>query len=74
MTNEIRLREIVEDDLPTLFEQQSDPDANHLVASQARSREAFLEHWAKVLHNGAVIKKWYYRVRKVNSSSGAICP
>ena len=50
--NAIQLREIKEDDLPILFEQQLDPEANHMAAFTAKDpadREAFMQHWAKVM-------------------------
>jgi RimJ/RimL family protein N-acetyltransferase len=41
----VRLRDVVEDDLPVFFEHQRDPVANDMAAFPARDREAFLEHW-----------------------------
>jgi len=48
MSDEVRLREVQDDDLPILFEQQCDADANRLAAFPAREREAFDAHWAKI--------------------------
>jgi len=45
----VRLRPIVEEDLPILFEHQRDPDANIMAAFPARPREAFMTHWSKIL-------------------------
>jgi RimJ/RimL family protein N-acetyltransferase len=39
------LRDVLESDLPTLFEHQQDPDAARLAGHRARDREAFLAHW-----------------------------
>jgi len=43
------LRNIVEADLPILFEQQLEPDAIRMAAFPPREREAFMAHWAKIL-------------------------
>lgn len=50
----VRLREVAEDDLPTFFEQQLDPDANRMAAFTARDREAFTAHWARILGDETV--------------------
>ncbi len=49
MTNDIRLRDVTEHDLPVFFEQQRDPDANQMAAFPARDRDAFTAHWSKIL-------------------------
>jgi RimJ/RimL family protein N-acetyltransferase len=56
-TGDVRLREVTEDDLPIFYEQQADPEANAMAAFPARDREAFAEHWAKVLADDSVSKK-----------------
>ncbi|MGK2860095.1 MAG: GNAT family N-acetyltransferase [Thermoanaerobaculia bacterium] len=48
MTDEVLLRDVVEDDLPVFFEQQRDPAANEMAAFPARERAAFMEHWARI--------------------------
>jgi RimJ/RimL family protein N-acetyltransferase len=51
-TNSIRLRDVLESDLPIFFEQQLDPDANYMAAFTARDpadRNAFMAHWARIL-------------------------
>jgi RimJ/RimL family protein N-acetyltransferase len=48
-TGEVRLRDVIETDLPIFFEHQREPDANRLAAFPARSRDAFMAHWAKIL-------------------------
>lgn len=46
------LRDVVEDDLPTFFEHQREPEANEMAAFPARDRDAFMTHWrTKVLAN-----------------------
>jgi len=50
----VHLREVTEDDLPTLFEQQLDRDAVRMAAFPSRDREAFFAHWAKILRNEPV--------------------
>ena len=39
------LRDVLESDLPTLFEHQLDPDATRIAGYPAKDREAFLAHW-----------------------------
>lgn len=51
------LREVVESDLPVLFEHQSDPVANRMAAFPARDREAFMAHWAKILADDKVVSR-----------------
>ena len=56
--NDIRLRDVIEADLPILFEHQRDPEATRMAAFPARDREAFLAHWKNnVLGDAAVAKK-----------------
>jgi RimJ/RimL family protein N-acetyltransferase len=45
----IHLRDVLEEDLPVLFEHQWDPEANRMAAFPARDREAFMAHWKKNL-------------------------
>jgi RimJ/RimL family protein N-acetyltransferase len=48
------LRNVVESDLPTLFEHQRDPEATSMAAFPAREWEAFVSHWRnKVLGDPA---------------------
>jgi RimJ/RimL family protein N-acetyltransferase len=52
MKHNLRLREMIADDLLIFFEQQLDPDANWMAAFTAKDptdRGAFDEHWEKVL-------------------------
>ena len=45
MTTKIVLREVVEEDLPILFEHQIDPVAYGMAGFKPRDREAFMAHW-----------------------------
>ena len=45
----IQLRNVLESDLPVLFEHQADPVANQMAAFPARDRDSFLAHWKKIL-------------------------
>jgi len=47
----VELREIVEGDLPTLYEHQRQPVANAMAGFPARDRSGFMEHWERVLTN-----------------------
>ncbi|GHO44609.1 GNAT family N-acetyltransferase [Ktedonospora formicarum] len=48
----IVLRDVRESDLALFFEQQLDPEANHMAAFTAKDptdRDAFMKHWHKIL-------------------------
>jgi RimJ/RimL family protein N-acetyltransferase len=54
------LRNVTETDLPIFFEQQLDPEANHMAAFTTKNpedREAFNAHWARILANETITKK-----------------
>ena len=57
MSHVVELREVIESDLPILFEHQADPIANEMAAFPARDRDAFLAHWAKILVDESNITK-----------------
>ncbi|HQV29254.1 MAG TPA: GNAT family protein [Thermoflexales bacterium] len=57
MTNEILLREVVEEDLPVFYEHQIDADAVEMAAHLPRDYEAFQLHWTDLLAKNAVVKK-----------------
>jgi RimJ/RimL family protein N-acetyltransferase len=60
ITLNVSLREMTEADLPILFEQQTDPEANTMAAFTAEDpndREAYMAHWEQVLNNAALIKR-----------------
>ena len=53
---DVRLRDVQEEDLPVLFEQQNLPEANLMAAFPARDRESFFTHWRnKLLPNPEII-------------------
>jgi RimJ/RimL family protein N-acetyltransferase len=51
---DFRLRTITVADLPTLFDFQSDPEANRMAAVVPRTWEQFEAHWQKALANAAI--------------------
>lgn len=51
------LRDLVEDDVPVLFEHQRDPEAAALAAFRPRDRESHSAHWAKILADETVVAK-----------------
>jgi len=57
VSGDVRLRDVIEADLPVFFEQQLDPDANRMAAFPARDRDAFNAHWSRILSDEAVTKK-----------------
>ncbi len=59
-TGEVLLRDVEAADLPIFFDQQLDPDANHMAAFTARNptdRAAFMEHWARILGDETITKR-----------------
>ncbi len=57
MSGEIILRGVIESDLPIFFEQQLDPEANHMAAFTAEDPtdyEAFMAHWAQILGDESI--------------------
>jgi hypothetical protein len=44
---EITLRRTTPDDLPTIFEQQCDPESNALAGTKPRTREVFFATWER---------------------------
>lgn len=57
MTNDVRLRDVTEADLPIFFEQQLDPQATRMAAFPSRDRDAFMAHWAKIMTRDTNILK-----------------
>lgn len=57
MTSEIRLRDVIDADLPIFFEHQLDSDATRMAAFPARDRDAFMAHWAKIMADDSVVLK-----------------
>jgi len=54
MSNELLLRNVINDDLSIFFENQLDQEANYMAAFTAKdptNREAFTAHWHKILAN-----------------------
>jgi RimJ/RimL family protein N-acetyltransferase len=54
---DVRLRDVIEEDLPFFFEHQRDPEADRMVPFTPRDREAFEAHWARILEDETVIKR-----------------
>jgi RimJ/RimL family protein N-acetyltransferase len=57
MNTKIQLRDVEADDLPLFFEHQRDPEAVAMVAFRSRDRDAFDQHWAKLLADETNLKK-----------------
>lgn len=60
MTDDLYLREVVEDDLPLFFDYQLDPDANYMAAFTAKDptdREAFIAHWNRIMADPTTINR-----------------
>jgi RimJ/RimL family protein N-acetyltransferase len=52
-TPAVRLRPVVEPDLPIFYEHQRDPEAWRMAARAPREREVFLRHWREVVLGGS---------------------
>lgn len=55
MNSDVRLREVIESDLPIFFGQQRDPEAVQVAAIPPREHDVFVAHWEKILHDEAII-------------------
>jgi RimJ/RimL family protein N-acetyltransferase len=51
----IRLREVVDEDLPLFFGHESDPEASRMAAFPIRDRDAFMAHWARIRSDRTVV-------------------
>ncbi len=49
MTNPVLLRDVIQSDLPILYEQQLDPEATAMAAFPSRDHTAFMAHWQKIM-------------------------
>jgi RimJ/RimL family protein N-acetyltransferase len=49
------LREVVESDLPILYEYECDREAAAMAAFPPRAHDAFMAHWAKTLANASAL-------------------
>ena len=54
---DVSLRDVDIADLAVFYDDQRDPDANHMVGFYARERDVFELHWAKILRDDRTIKK-----------------
>lgn len=60
LTSDVLLRDVTESDLPIFFDQQLDSDANHMAAFTAKNpadRDAFTEHWTRILGDETITIK-----------------
>ena len=57
MKIDVVLREVVEDDLPILFEHQIDPVAYRMAGFTPRDRDAFMTHWRQNILGVATAQK-----------------
>lgn len=64
------LRDVVEGDLDTFYEQQLDPEAVEMALFPSRDREAFYAHWQRVLANDAMMTQTIVADGKVAGNIG----
>ena len=55
LAGRVRLRDVIEGDLPIFFEHQRDPEANRMAAFPARDWDAFMAHWSRIMANPAAL-------------------
>ena len=51
------LRDVLEDDIEVFFEQQNDADAIRMALWAPRERDAFYEHWHRILADDDLVAK-----------------
>jgi RimJ/RimL family protein N-acetyltransferase len=51
------LRDAIEEDIPVFFEHQNDPEAIRMAVWPPRDRDAFFEHWRRILSDDDLIAK-----------------
>ena len=51
------LRDVLEDDIAVFFEQQNDPEAVRMAVWVPRERDAFYEHWHRILADDDLVAK-----------------
>src|SRR5215470_7827270 len=51
------LRDVTEEDLPVFFEHQRDPEAVRMAVWPPRERDAFFEHWRRIMSDDDLIAK-----------------
>ena len=71
MKPSVQLRDVEAGDLPLFFEHQRDPVAVAMVAFNSREREAFDQHWAKILADESCLKKTIIADGKVAGHIGS---
>jgi RimJ/RimL family protein N-acetyltransferase len=54
---EVVLRDVEPEDLEVLYEQQRDPVATQMALVPARERDAFMQHWERILRDENVVVK-----------------
>ncbi|MEA2508180.1 MAG: hypothetical protein QOG21_262 [Actinomycetota bacterium] len=53
--NGVSLRDVIESDIEVFFEHQSDPVATRMAAFPARSKDAHIAHWHKILADDTLL-------------------
>ena len=57
MPLDIRLRDVIEADLPIFYEHQLDPVATRMAAFPSRTRRGFMRHWRDILADETITKQ-----------------
>lgn len=54
---QVRLRDVIDDDLPLFFVHQADPAATAIAAFPSRDRESFMAHWERIRCDSSVVTR-----------------
>lgn len=57
MTNNVRLRDVIVNDLPVFYEHQLDPVAARMADFPVRERDPYMAHWAEILDDVSIFKQ-----------------
>jgi RimJ/RimL family protein N-acetyltransferase len=56
-TKAVLLRDARDEDLPTFYEHQLDPEASEMAAFPSRDHHAFMAAWTKIMSDDTAVKK-----------------
>jgi RimJ/RimL family protein N-acetyltransferase len=57
MSGVVVLMDVIDSDLPVLYEQQLDPESIRMAAFKSRDWDAFRAHWARILADETITKR-----------------
>lgn len=51
ISGKVKLRDVIEDDLPVFYEHQRDLEATEMAAFPSRDHETFMVHWHRTMND-----------------------